>query len=436
MSIPSFNKYDIDGDVNVGRGQLGLGWRGTSASTQLWTLFRGANHYIIDPSTAAITITLPVVGTGSAQAQPGHWVTIANINSGTNVINVVNSASAAVVTITAGNSAKLIADSGSALFWVVQYNTSGYGAATTLQAAYNASGPTTQIVLTATNNSLKINDATVPLSSLFNLQNNAGSYVYFSARNTTAGSQTPAITMLGSTTSAANTLAAINSTTSATNSVGILNSTVSASGSVGLASSTVNSTNTLGFGTITTASGASGSVALCDSSSAYTGYSTPNTFYGVFTGGEQHFGGGVRPGTTRTSPNQISFYVSVNNVTTTGTTINLIGSTSTFVTSLASSTYSITLEIYGRDATSPSTVSARHKLEGLSVTNGTNVPTLIGQTVYTSETPGFTTIPASATFATTATDLTLTLVAPDNVTAPAGAGMDYRIYGEYRVLTI
>jgi hypothetical protein len=265
-----------------------------------------------------------------------------------------------------------------------------------LQQAYNASGPVTQIALSNVNGSLKLNDAPTPLATLVEIHNTAGNFHYLSTGNATAGSQTPTVTMIGAT--------------------------------VGGASS-------VGIGTIATTSAATGSVSMCDSGSAYSGYANPNTLYSVFRGGEQRYGGSVKAGTTKTSPNEFSFYVLQNAVTTAGTTINLIGSTSTIVSSFASSTYSITLDIYGRDATSPSTVSATHKIDGLSVTSAANVPTVISQMVSTSETAGFTSIAASATLAATATDVTLTLVAPDNVTAPLAAGMDYRIFGRYRVLT-
>lgn len=421
MTTLSYNRTTIDGDLDVGRGQLGIGWSGSTASASLWSLRRGANHYVIDPLSLSTTVTLPAVGTGSTQAQPGHWLTIANI-SGSNSIVVNNSSSVTISTVTPGNSVMIIADSNVASNWIQQYNTSGYGSST-LQSAYDASGTSNpQILLSNANGSVKIDDASTPLGPLFELRNNAGSYSYLTVGNTPSGAQNPSVTMIGSTTSAANTVA-------------MIGSTVSGSGSVGMASSNVGSANTLAFGTITTTSGASGSVALCDSGSAYTGYSLPNVSYQVFRGGEHHFGGAIRPGTSKTSPNQCNFYVNANGVTTVGTTITLLGSTSTIVSSFANSTYSITLQIYGRDATAPGATSVIHELNALSVTSATNVPTLLSQRIDTSQTPGFTTVAGSATLLTTATDVTLTLIAPDNVTAPTGAGMDFRIFGSYRVLS-
>jgi len=348
-------------------------------------------------------------------------LTIVNISS-TNTIVVNNSSAVTISTITPGNSVMIIADSGVVNSWVQQYNTSGYSD-TTLQGAYDSSGITNpQILLSNTNGGIKINDASTPLGSMFQLHNNAGAFNYFAVGNSPAGAQNPTVTMIGSTTTAANTVA-------------MINSTVSGAGSIGMASASVAGANTLAFGTITTASGASGSVALCDSGSAYTGYSLPNVSYQVFRGGEHHFGGAIRPGTSKTSPNECNFYVNTNGVTTTGTTIALIGSTSTIVSSFANSTYSITLQIYGRDATAPGTTSVIHELNALSITSAANVPTLLSQRIDTSQTPGFTSIAGSATLAATATDITLTLIAPDNVTAPAGAGMDFRIFGSYRVLS-
>lgn len=421
MTSLSYNRVSIDGDFDVGRGQLGIGWSGATVSAALWSLHRGANHYIIDPLSLSTIITLPVVGTSATQAQPGHWLTIVN-SSVTNTIVVNNSSSVTVATITPGNSIMIIADTGAATGWVQQYNTSGYGD-TTLQGAYNASGTSSpQIILNNTNGALKISDASTPLGSMLEIHNNASSYHYLTVGNSPSGAQNPSVTMIGSTTTAANTVA-------------MISSTVSGAGSVGMASSNVASANTLAFGTITTGSGASGSVALCDSGSAYTGYTLPNVSYQVFRGGEHHFGGAIRPGTSKTSPNECKFYVNTNGVTTTGTTIALIGSTSTIVSSFANSTYSITLQIYGRDATAPGVTSVIHEINALSVTNASNVPTLLSQRIDTSQTPGFTTIAGSATLATTATDVTLTLISPDNVSAPAGAGMDFRVFGSYRVLS-
>lgn len=396
MTTLSNNRTIIDGDIDVGRGQLGFGWRGTASSVALWSLQRGANHYLIDPTANNTTITLPLVGTSSTQAQPGHWLTIANISgSGFNLV-VNNSGGTTIATLTPNNSLKIIADSSAATSWVVQYDTTIYTTAATLQSAYNASGATTQIVLSNTFGGLKINDASTALGRLFEIHNNAATYDYFSIGNVTPGSQTPYVSMLGATPGA---------------------------------------TNSVGIGTIATTSAANGSVALCDSASAYSGYANPNTLYAVFTGGEQHYGGAVKAGTTKTSPNEIDFYYSRNAVTTSGFTVALVGSTSTVVTSSAGSTYALDLKIYGRDATSPSTVSARHVISALVATSTTNVPTVISQSVSTQETAGFTTTPASATLTANATDVLLTLVAPDNVTAPTGAGMDYRVKGTYSVLT-
>lgn len=480
MTTLSNVRTTIDGDINVGRGQLGYGWSGTTSSSLLWSLQQGANHYAITPSVLGTIITLPQVGTGSTQAQPGHWLTIANTSTTLN-LTVNNSSGTTIGILTPGNSLKIIADSIAASSWVVQYNTSGYGVSTTLQGAYNASGTTNpQITLTNAFGSLKLADAATPLTSLFEIHNNAGLYHYLRVGNSTSGSQTPYIGLLGSTVTSSqsdnlaaigstitgaatsialigsnvtstaatgNNIAAIGSTVSnpAINSAALINSTVSGNRSVGISGATISGNDSIGFrstvsgnssvafGTVTI--NQNGCVALCDSQSAYTGYTSPQTFYATFTGGEQRYGGATNIGTSKTSPNEITFYVTRNNVTTAGTSFNLIGTTaSPIITALASTTYSITLEIYGRDVTTSSTVSARHTVDALSVTSSLNVPTLISQMVNTSESAGFGAIPASATLSTTATDLVLTLVAPDNVAAPASA-MDYRIFGKFRALT-
>lgn len=120
MSFPSPSRT-ILGDVDSSRSQLGIGWSGTSGDSALWALQYGANHYCVD-ALSDITLTLPGVGFLSSEAQPGHWLTIANKSAF--VISIENS-SATVIARFPGNSAiKLIADSLVITGWTIEYNTS------------------------------------------------------------------------------------------------------------------------------------------------------------------------------------------------------------------------------------------------------------------------------------------------------------------------
>jgi hypothetical protein len=120
MSFPSLSRTVI-GDTDVSRSQLGAGWSGTSGSAALWSLYYAANHYCVD-AVADITLTLPPVGFLPSEAQPGHWVTIANKSNF--VISIENSSPLLISRISGGSAIKLIADSSAINGWTIEYNTS------------------------------------------------------------------------------------------------------------------------------------------------------------------------------------------------------------------------------------------------------------------------------------------------------------------------
>jgi len=345
-------------------------------------------HYSIDPAALSTIVVLPVIGTATTEAQPGHWLTIVNISL-TNTLVVNNATGTSVATLNAGKSVMLIADAVAATSWVVQYNTNAYD--TTLQTAYDLSGGAKpQIGLTPGGAALRIDDYAVNTGDIFTISNNTYSSKYLNVTNSGVAG-TPFIGLLG--------------------------------GRYGGSSA-----NSLAIGNITTTG--AGIVSMCDSSVAYTGYTVPNSKYDIFTNGEFHYGGAVKEGTAKTSPNERTIYLTYNAVPVAGSTVNILANGVTIL--VASSTYSITIDLYGRDVTTASLVSVRHKLEALVATDAAIAPTIIGQMVQTMETAGFSTSPANITLGTSGTTLTLTLNAPNNI---VGASMDFRGVLHYRVLT-
>lgn len=420
MTTFSNSRFTISGDVDTGRGQLGIGWSGVATTSALWSLRPGANHYLIS-SAAPITITLPDVGTGSTQAQPGYWVTIANVNA-TDAITINNFAASTLATLTGGKGIMLVATTTVAANWVIQYDTTSYGGGTSLQQAYNSSGiANPQITLSSTNGALKVYDAATPIASLLNIANNAGTTNYLRVFNSVTGTQTPAVILFGgaiTATGAANNLFIVGS--------GSI-SGVATSGSVVFGSGSTSASGTFLVGQ-QTVSGAN-TTALSDGSATFSGatYSGTNTFYQLYTGGSWAYSGATQEGTTKTSPNKRTLYFSANAVTTAGATTALF-------TSATSTTYRVTVTAYGRDPITSSAVSATHIIEAL-VTNLSGTATVVNQQLRTIETAGYITIPSNATLTAATNVVSVNLVAPDNVNGPGTTGMDYRIICEYCALT-
>jgi len=380
MTTLSNSRFTIAGDIDTGRGQLGIGWAGTAVTGTLWGLRSGGNHYAINCA-SNITITLPDVGTGSTQAQPGYWATIINTSS-TNSITVNNFGATLINTLPAGKSAMYIAvaTSFAATNWVLQYDTTTYDSSGTLQQAYNASGTANpQILLNTTFGAVKIQDNSTPIgATLFNVLNSTGNPI-FRVGNTTFP-----------------------------NSVSVFSGSVGASNSFGVGSSSLNG---------------AGSVLLGDSTivGSFTG---ATIFYQVFTGGSWAYAGSVQEGTTKTSPNRRTLYFLINAVTTSGVATNLF-------TPTANTSYQVTVTAYGRDATNTSAVSATHIIDAL-VTNITGTLLVVSQQLRTIETPGYTSIPSNAVLSINSTNVSITLTAPDNTSAGT---MDYRVILEYSALT-
>lgn len=396
MSVVSANRHLIDGDIGTGRGQLGLCYSGSGVTGPLWNIYRAGNRYNISP-VSAVTISLPVVGTAVTEAQPGHWVTISNTaTNSANTITITNSDALTLNTLPIGKSAMYVADLNVAAKWVIQYDTGNYGNATTLQQAYNASGSANPQIALNTFGALKINDSATPVDALLQLKNNAGTYTYMDVGNATTGSQTPMVSFLN-----------------ANNAAG--NSGVFASGSV-----TVSASN-------------SGVTAFADSNST-TVSDGINTFQTSFVGGSVAYGGTTRAatGTAKTSPNERMLWVTANGVTTAGTTISFSGGSypNTFI--FPNGSYHVEATLLGRDIAS--SVSVSHKLSAM-LTFVASTGSVLGNTIDTRETPGYTSIFSSASFGISGTTLQLTLNAPDNISGGTVSGqMDFR--GYVKIITL
>jgi hypothetical protein len=413
MTTLSNSRMVLNGDIDTGRGQLGMGWAGTAVTGALWSLRSGGNHYSI-ASASAIIITLPDVGTGSTQAQPGYWVTIINTNV-TDTITVNNFAGTTINTLTGGNSAMYIAvdTAFAASNWVIQYDTSGYSSVTNLQQAYNASGISTvtpQIVLNALS-TLKIQDNATPIAlPLFTVSDNAGANIFRISNSTNT-----------------NNAAFFGGTSTGLRSLAVGTGTASAANTVVFGTGTASAANAFVLGT-STASGA-GSTILSDAS--FTGtYTGVGVFYQLYAGGSWIYGGAVQEGTTKTSPNRRTLFFSGTTAITTGLVL-----ISGIVTTASSTTYRITVTAYGRDANVASAVSATHVINAL-VTNLSGTATIVSQQLTTIETAGYTTTPSNAVLSAATNVVSLTLTAPDNINGGFTTGtMDYRVIVEYSALT-
>jgi hypothetical protein len=394
MTTYSGSSLIVKGDIDTGRGQLGMGWSGVATTGTLWGLRLGANHYNVEVA-APVTLALPAVGISDIEAQPGYWTTIANVN-GVSDITITDSLATTLTTITPGNSAMFVADNNLANSWNVQYNTSNYsGGGGTLQDAYDGSASTNpQIALNDTFGALKIRDSATPSASLLNLQNNAGNFNYFNVSNSDAGTQTPSISMLGG-------------------SVG-----AGTAGSIAIGPATISAGNTNAVVMTSTAT----TVDNCD-----------NSLLTTFTNGQLHYGGTVREatGVAKTSPNEKVIWFLANNITTAGSTVDVLAGTVPVLFSNGS--YRISVSLIGRDVVAASSVSVMHELSAM-VTFVAGVGTVLGNILTTIETPGYTSITSNAAVVVTGLTLQLTINAPDNISGGAGGAMDFR--GIVRITTL
>jgi len=194
-----------DGDLAVGRGQLGrAAFVAVSAGTlpspnTLWAAApQRPSRYFIDvtSATAGNVFRLPEIGTGVDQAQVGHVVYIKNSGTLNNV--VVNTFSnTALYSVAPDSWVEVVAGSGGANDW--ETTDINAAASVSLQTAYNNSTNPEIVISTAANSDVTIrNDATNAKQSIFSVEGNGGTS-FFQVQNTTLGSQIGVILGLGST---------------------------------------------------------------------------------------------------------------------------------------------------------------------------------------------------------------------------------------------
>jgi hypothetical protein len=386
QNVYSASRLLVD-DVIVGRGQLGFGYSDTiGASATLWS-FAKASKYIFN-ATANVSITLPTVGTASANAQPGHDITIKNSSASTGTITVVNDLLLSVIVLSPGQAAKIIADVAQSLDWYTVFSAS---AAVTLQEAYNNSGIAANVPKIGLSNLygiLDIRDSATPLVGLFSIGDSTNVYKYASFGNRTAGSTTPFVSLLGG-----------------------LASTMTNSFAVGgtIASTTLTHTDTMLF------SRPSSALAFVDISNHHiTAYPTI-----------LKTAGNVVVGSTLTSPNEYTVWASsdlTNDVT--ATLVPLI-------TLADNTTYRVTVNVVGRDIAPASAISSGHTITAL-VTRLGLVSTVEAQTDTGFDTVGYT-VASVAVLSAAASVLSLSFTAPDHI---VGATMPIRVVVTYSALTI
>lgn len=150
---PTAISNTLQGDFNSGRGQFGRTYNQdvAVAGGALWTVFPSRpNRYLINGGVADQTFTLPLIGTGSTNAQPGHNLWIKNIGT-TNSLIIQNSTAAAVITLPPAGSVNLVATDSPVVNTWLRFADSTSGT-DTLQTAYNNSitaADDPQIVITS-----------------------------------------------------------------------------------------------------------------------------------------------------------------------------------------------------------------------------------------------------------------------------------------------
>lgn len=307
---------DLGGDLSIGRGQLGLtAIDSISANSVLWTDYTDRPHrFILTPTGADRTITLPIIGTGDNEAQPGHEINILNpVGSSFNLV-VETSAAVTLQTVTPGNLLKIVANTAPAT-WDIALDITDI-VDPTLQDTYDnsiAAAESGDINLNTGNNANGIgiiNTGDVIVGDILSV---GGSSNYFNVKNITTTSPTPAIQGLGGT----------------ANNVG----------SVAIGSGlTANNDNSMIFG--------DGTIAASTNND--------DQFQLAFTNGFQQVKGAIPPGTTNTSPNLTRIQGSLQ---TTDGVFNVF--TELNITSTDDTNYGLDIEIIASEAAGSSTTNGR-----------------------------------------------------------------------------
>jgi hypothetical protein len=173
------------------RGQLGQGYSSTfAANITLWTDVPQANKYMLSPTVAALSVTLPTVGQATAEAQPGHHIYIYNYST-TNAFTILDN-NAAPFLLSPESGALYVADTAIAPGnWHEILNSSSYNTATSLQQAYNRSvllGDDPKILIDSTKSPVTIRDSIFAPGApvIFQIQDHTGAVPILTVGNSSS----------------------------------------------------------------------------------------------------------------------------------------------------------------------------------------------------------------------------------------------------------
>jgi hypothetical protein len=171
----------FEGDINTGRGQFGFSEFFTlTGSVTLWTQFPDRPHrYFLDPNGTDRNVTLPEIGTGSANAQPGHHLIIKHTGVA-NTLTILGFDASTVTTLSTEDTVWLTAQTATSTWQVVGPLPPGADNPHTLQNAYDDSTSGADIQI-GSNGPVNVkNDAADPSTQkLFHVTNNAKTTDFF-----------------------------------------------------------------------------------------------------------------------------------------------------------------------------------------------------------------------------------------------------------------
>lgn len=311
----SSNIRNTNGDLTTEGAMNGLSFTANvSANTTLWAIASKYDRYILTPTGADRTITLPAVGNTAYEAgtgaQHGHDIFIKN-NSASNNLIINDVGGATVLTLPPTQTVHLSADINATDDWYILGTVAeSYPGPSveTLQAAYNASGTTNpQIQLSVANGGFKIRDNATQTAEPLSVKDSAGTKSLIVLKNVVSGTDTPAFELMGG-------------------------------------SATASGAKALGNGSV--ASGAGSSVDT-DGSSAITN-SVANSKLELYSGGFTRTSGPIQLGTANSDPFTHTLYFKLANVATVSGSANVTA----LLTMNDKTSYNIRIRAIGRDVVS------------------------------------------------------------------------------------
>ncbi len=299
----------IEGDFNSGRGQLGFSEFFTmTGDITLWTQFTDRPHrYFLDPDGTDRNVTLPEIGTGSANAQPGHHMIIKHTGT-TNTLTLLGFDASTVTTLSTEDCVWLTAESATSTWQVVGPLPPGADNPHTLQNAYDDSTSGADIQIGANGPVNVKNDVLDPSTQkLFHVTNNAKTTDFFVVQPINATQSSVGIGGGASSTTAGTISIGQNANASAIDAVAIGQS-ASASGADAIAigdNAVASGSRSVAIGTSANTGSQAGTVVVSDGQAAVTA-DTANQLVQRFQNGSlllnSATGASVLPGTASNDP--------------------------------------------------------------------------------------------------------------------------------------